>query len=138
MIGDASITVTARGSRPAASAWERYADLDQWARWAPQIRGVDTDGPRRLTPGLTGRVRGPVGVGVNFVVDAVDEPARTWAWTVTLGPLRLRLHHEVHAQGPQDGAGSVTLLRLHGPLPVLLGYAPVTRFALHRLVSGTD
>jgi hypothetical protein len=31
--------------------------------------------------------------------------------------------------------GSETWLRLHGPMPVLLGYAPLAKFALNRLVN---
>ena len=34
-----------------------------------------------------------------------------------------------------DAAGSRTWLRVRGPLPLVLPYAPVARFALHRLVA---
>ncbi len=62
---------------------------------------------------------------------AVDEAAREWTWEARLGPLRLRLEHGVTAHP----AGSATWLRVHGPLPVIMGYAPVARIALGRLVS---
>ena len=62
---------------------------------------------------------------------AVDEAAREWAWEARLGPLRLRLEHGVTAHL----AGSSTWLRVHGPLPVILVYAPIARIALGRLVA---
>jgi hypothetical protein len=62
---------------------------------------------------------------------AVDEAAREWSWEARLGPLRLRLEHGVTAHID----GSATWLRVHGPLPVILVYAPVARIALGRLVA---
>jgi hypothetical protein len=70
------------------------------------------------------------GVRAAFAVDAVDHDRRTWAWRVRLGPIVLRLHHEVRA----DGGGSATRLTMDGPKVVLLAYAPLARLALRRLV----
>ena len=66
-----------------------------------------------------------------FRVLSVDESAREWAWQARLGPLRLHLEHGVTAHL----TGSSTWLRVHGPLPLILAYAPVARMALTRLVA---
>ncbi len=76
-------------------------------------------------------MRVPLGVSLPFVVESVDEAARRWSWTVSLGPVRLRLLHWV-APGP-DG-GSTTGLRVTGPAPLVAGYAPLAQLAIGRLV----
>lgn len=119
----------ARGAATPALAWERYADPGRWAGWAPQIRRVDTAAPR-IAPGATGTVHGPLGVRVAFVITAVDEAARTWAWDVRLGPLRLHLVHGVE----DDPGGCATRLTVRGPAPVLAAYLPVAWIALRNLV----
>ncbi len=123
------LSLSAAGAADPAEAWERYARPERWAEWAPQIKRVSASGPRRVA-GMTGRVHGPVGVHVDFVVDAVDEDARRWRWTVRRGPLVLRLEHTVVAR-PR---GCSTSLRIDGPLPIVVGYAPLARLALGRLV----
>ncbi|MGY1704304.1 SRPBCC family protein [Geodermatophilus sp. SYSU D00697] len=124
------LTLHATGPEAPAEVWERYAVPARWPEWAPQITGVDVPGPR-LVAGVAGRVRGPGGIALPFGVDAVDEAARQWSWTVSLGPVRLHLLHWV-AEGP-DG-GSTTGLRMDGPAPVVVGYAPLARLAIGRLV----
>ncbi len=124
------LTLHATGPLPPAEVWERYAEPARWPTWAPQITGVEVPVPR-LAAGVTGRVRGPVGVTLSFAVESVDEAARRWSWTVTAGPVRLRLLHWV-SEGP-DG-GSTTGLRITGPLPVVAGYAPLAQVAISRLV----
>jgi hypothetical protein len=125
-----TLTLHATGSEAPAEVWERYAVPARWPEWAPQITGVDlTVG--RLTAGARGRVRGPLGSALPFVVDSVDEATRRWSWTVNVGRVRLRLLHWV-AEGP-DG-GSTTGLRIDGPAPLVLGYAPLARLAIGRLV----
>lgn len=132
-----TLLLRARGDAPAALAWERYADLDLWPTWSPHLRRAETDdGRRRLAAGLTGTVRGVGGVRARFVVDAVDASARAWRWTVRAGPARLVLDHGVLAE--DDGTGSGTWLRLRGPAPLVLPYAPVARHALGRLVRRPD
>ena len=130
----ASLTLHARGVAPVTLAWERYADPELWTTWAPQIQRVETAMGRLLADG-TGTVHaGPLPrptLTVPFRVLAVDEQALEWSWQVRLGPMRLRLEHGVTATPD----GSSTWLRLHGPLPVVLGYAPVARLALVRLVA---
>lgn len=124
------LTLRAAGPVSADEAWDRYARPERWRVWAPQIRRVQASA-ERIAAGVTGRVYGPAGLSVGFVVDAVDEADRTWSWTVRLGPITLRLDHGVTARA----GGSATWLTVHGPPPVVLGYAPVARLALHQLVS---
>src|SRR4051795_3358005 len=130
----ATLSLQAHGSAPVALAWERYADPALWSTWAPQIQRVDTD-LERLAPGGTGTVRAGLlsrpTLGVPFRVLAVDEVARDWSWEAHLGPFTLHLDHGVTTHP----SGSATWLRVRGPLPVILGYAPVARFALGRLVA---
>jgi hypothetical protein len=130
----ATLSLQAHGSAPVALVWERYADPALWSSWAPQIQRVDTGLPR-LAAGGTGTVRAGLlhrpTLGIPFRVLAVDEAAREWSWEARLGPLRLRLEHGVTAHVD----GSATWLRVHGPLPVILVYAPVARIALGRLVA---
>jgi hypothetical protein len=123
-------SVSARGSVAPDEAWERYADLDRWPGWAPQITGVSA-ARRRLEPGLTGTVRAVGVVRVPFEVLAVDEAARSWSWRVTVGPVRLVLHHGVEP----DGDGTRTWLVTEGPALVVAPYTPVAFVALHALVA---
>jgi hypothetical protein len=131
-------TLRATGPLPADQAWERYADLDLWSRWAPQISGVTVAGPstRRLRPGMRGTVRAAGLVHVPFEVTAVDEAARTWSWRVRVGPVTLHLDHGVEDARPDDGphARSRTWLRTTGPALVVLPYAPLALVALHSLL----
>jgi hypothetical protein len=131
-------TLRATGPLPADAAWERYADLDLWSRWAPQISGVAVAGgqSRRLHPGLRGTVRAAGLVHVPFEVLAVDEEARTWSWRVRVGPIRLHLDHGVDDPRPDDGphVGARTWLRTTGPAAVVLPYAPLALIALHSLL----
>jgi hypothetical protein len=122
-------TVRVVGAAPVDVVWERYAEPARWARWAPQIRRVDTPAAR-IAPGVTGRVQGPPGVAVAFVIGEVDEQARTWAWDVRCGPVRLHLRHGVEA----DPRGAATWLTIRGSAPVVLAYLPVAGLALRRLV----
>ncbi|GAB3687211.1 SRPBCC family protein [Angustibacter aerolatus] len=124
-----SAPVVVRGSAAPATAWERYALPALWPTWSPQIRRVECS-TERLVAGSTGRVHGPPGVAVRFVVDEVDERARTWSWTVHAGPVTMRLHHGVRA----DAEGCATTLVVEGPAPVVLAYLPLAGWALRRLV----
>jgi hypothetical protein len=125
-----ALTLHATGPEAPAEVWERYAVPARWREWAPQITGVDLP-TGRLAAGARGRVLGPLGLALPFVVDSVDEATRRWSWTVSVGPVRLRLLHWV-AEGP-DG-GSTTGLRMDGPAPLVVGYAPLARLAIGRLV----
>jgi hypothetical protein len=125
-----TLTLHATGPVAPDEAWDRFRRPARWSSWAPQITGVDTHADL-IAPGVTGRVRGPFGVSVPFVVDEVDEAARRWRWTVHVGPARMNLLHWV-APGPDRG--TTTGLRVSGPLPLAAGYAPAALVALHSLV----
>ncbi len=132
----ATCRLSARGPASPVLVWQRYAEPARWPSWSPQIRRVSV-GPetvsakQRIVAGLTGQVHGPAGIKLDFVVDRVDETARTWDWTVRLGPISLRLLHTVEAVA--SGA-TLTRLSVTGPLPVVLGYLPLAQLALGRLV----
>jgi hypothetical protein len=123
------------GPLPPDEVWERYARPALWSEWAPQIRDVEVDA-YRMVAGVVGRVRSWGGVSVDFVVDAWDDDARRWTWTVrprlavpptTLRELRLR--HGVRAHG----AGSQAWLAVEGPAALVFGYLLPARLALYRL-----
>ncbi len=109
--------------------WDRYLVPARWPEWAPQIRAVET-GDKRLAVGTSGRVRGPCGLGVSFIVTDLDEVRRTWAWRVTMGPVHMSLRHGVQS----IAEGTSTWLEVDGPLPVVVAYAPLARLALWNLV----
>lgn len=129
-----TLTLHAHGVASVTLAWERYADPALWSTWAPQIQRVETT-MERLHAGATGTVRAGLlerpTLGVPFQVLAVDEDAMEWEWRARIGPVSLRLEHGVTAHL----RGSSTWLRVHGPLPVVLAYAPVAKLALNRLVT---
>ena len=124
------MTVRAEGPIDPNEAWDRYARPARWSMWSPQITRVSC-AVDRLSTGVTGRVYGPLGVSVDFVIDSWDDAARRWTWTARRGPLRVRLDHGVDAAG----SGSATWVRIHALLPIALGYAPLAKCALHRLVT---
>jgi hypothetical protein len=125
-----TVTLKATGAADAGPAWQRYEEIARWTDWAPQIRRVDCAADR-IAAGVTGRVVGLAGFGVDFVIEAVDRDARTWSWRVRVGPVSLSLTHGVE----QLPSGCRTWLRVSGPLPVVAGYAPVAAWALRRLVA---
>ena len=127
-----SLRLSASGPVDVDRAWERYERYALWPAWSPQLRRVETDRDR-LTTGATGRVVGPAGVSAEFTVSEVDVAGRRWTWSVRRGPVSITLEHGVEA-GP-GGAGSTTWLVLYGPRPLVLGYAPLAWYALHRLVT---
>jgi hypothetical protein len=126
-----TLTLHATGSATPVEVWERYASFARWPEWSPQITAVDVVADR-IRPGVTGRVRGPLGVPLPFLVDEVDEATRQWSWSVFAGPVRLQLTHWV-SPGPDDGA--TTGLRVRGAAPLVAGYAPLGLVALNSLVS---
>ena len=94
--------------------------------------------PELLKPDFSGAlVTGVGGVVAVFRVDAVDHDARRWTWSVRTGPLRLSFDHGVDASEPGSGHpnGSTAWLVTRALWPVAVGYAPVARIALGRLVT---
>lgn len=129
-----TLRLSASGPLPVDEVWARYTQPAWWPRWAPHLREVDYPEPV-VTPGTTGRVAGVGGVVADFRIDAVDEVARTWSWSVRSGPLRLSFEHGVDAAAPGSGQVSTAWLVVHAVWPVALGYAPIARHSLGRLVT---
>ena len=98
------LTVEASGAADPETVWDRYVHPARW--------------------------HGPFGVGVAFEILRVDHDKRCWAWRVTVAGITLVLGHDVFAQA----SGSSTTLDITGPAPVVIGYAPIARIALGRLV----
>ncbi|GAA4804062.1 SRPBCC family protein [Streptomyces ziwulingensis] len=126
----AELTLRAAGAARPDTVWCRYVYFRRWSEWSPQIVGVDT-GAERIAPGVRGTVRSFLGLRVAFAVESVDDGHRTWSWRVRLGPVRVRLTHDVVPQGD----GTRTRLRMRGPAPALAAYAPLAHLALRRLVT---
>lgn len=123
------LRLTARGPAHLDEVWARYTHLARWTGWAPHLRDVEY--PRDvIVPGTAGRVRG-LGLAARFRIDSLDEETHTWAWTVQVGPLRVTFDHGV--DGEQDG--STAWVVIHAPWPIAVGYAPIARYALGRLVA---
>ncbi|WP_306324790.1 SRPBCC family protein [Streptomyces venezuelae] len=127
----AVLTLRASGPASAQEVWSCYVFPARWAAWSPQIRTVRVVG-ERIVPGMRGEVVARFGAIAHFVVESVDEPRMRWVWRVRVGPVRLRLHHAV-APLP---TGSVTFLRIEGPVLALAAYAGLAQWALRRLVGG--
>jgi hypothetical protein len=128
----ASVTIRTRGPRRAEEVWERYARPQLWPSWSPQIRRVECTA-EWLEAGVTGRVFGPLRLSAGFVVDEWDDVSRRWSWTVRAGIVSIGLAHGVDAV--ELGCRTWLTVRTALPvLPVALGYLPIARVALHRLV----
>jgi len=104
---DMQLMLRAAGPADPDLVWQRYLRPALWSQFSPQIRRVECADPE-LRAGSRGRVHGPPGLAVDFLVSEVDVEARTWAWQVRV--------------------------LLSGPAPVVLAYAPLARWALGRLV----
>ncbi|MFG2588024.1 SRPBCC family protein [Streptomyces sp. NPDC048438] len=127
----AAVTLRAEGRAAAEDVWLRYVTPARWPSWSPQIMAVRVN-DERIRPGTRGEIVSLFGVTAAFVVESVDEERWRWAWRVRLGPVRLRLRHEVqHRPG-----GSATTLRIEGPAVALAAYAGPARWALGRLLRG--
>jgi hypothetical protein len=123
-------TLTQAGDASPEEVWRRYADLDEWPRWAPYNQAVEVSG-RELATGLTGTVTAVGGLRVRFEVLVVDATARTWRWRARLGPVTLVLDHEVAAR---PAGGCVAVLAISGAMPVVLAYLVPAQLALRSLV----
>jgi hypothetical protein len=131
---DLTLILRASGPISVSEAWERYARPDLWSSWSPQIRGVRYP-HARIEPGATGQVIGPLGLRVGFEIQDVDEAAHRWSWRAAVGPIGIRLVHTVkELDRDANGAGTTTQLRMAGPAPIVVAYAPIAQLALGRLV----
>ena len=137
-----SLRLSASGPLAPDEVWERYTHPVWWPQWSPHLREVDYPHPA-VVPDTTGRVTGIGGLVAVFHIDAVDEEARTWSWSVRSGPLRVSFDHGVDpvagvtsldAPRTRSDAGSTAWLVTHAIWPVAVGYAPLARLSLGRLV----
>lgn len=128
-----ALRLAASGPLPIEDVWERYTQPEWWPQWAPHMRNVEYR-HAIVTPGTTGRVEGVGGVVAHFYIDAVDTVAHTWAWSVRSGPIRVCFEHGVDVAPRTSRRQSVAWLVMHGLWPVVLGYAPIARYSLRRLV----
>jgi uncharacterized protein YndB with AHSA1/START domain len=120
------------GPRPAAEVWDCYVRPHRWPQWSPQIQSVDYP-EATIKPDTTGVVHGPFGLPVAFRILAVDAspPVLAWSWSATVAGVSLLLEHTVEA----IGVGTRTTLTVQGFAPAVLGYLPLARLALRRLVG---
>ena len=133
------LRLSATGPASPDEVWARYTRPALWPTWSPHLREVDYP-DAVISPGTTGRVTGVGGVVAVFRIDAVDDTLRTWSWSVRSGPLRVSFDHGVDPAHPRSGSlgGSTGWLVTHALWPVALGYAPLARLALGRLVAASD
>ncbi len=127
------LTVRAEGSAPPDVVWARYTEPERWPTWAPHMKRAEYPYPRVL-PGTFGRVYAYGGLSLLFSIDAVDEAERVWDWSVYLASQRVELQHGVVSRGSRTRAWA----RIGLPLPLALGYAPMAKLALRRLVGATS
>ena len=144
------MTVRANGPAAPTAVWDRYVRPQRWSEWSPQIRSVDYRG-EIIAAGGTGMLHGPCGVSVRFEIDEVDHDVRRWSWRGKVAGIALSLGHSVAPAESEsepgadvsatsattqaaDGGGTTTTLVIEGPAPIVLGYAPIARIALERLV----
>jgi hypothetical protein len=133
--------VTATGPAPVDIVWRRYVEPARWPGWSPQIRRVDCSDPV-IRAGSTGRVHTAVGMALDFTVLSVDHRRRRWSWRVhaplgigmTLDHLLVPAPVGSQVDDLPDG-GSRTALRISGLAPLVLGYRPIAKSALRKLVD---
>ncbi|MFJ6851078.1 polyketide cyclase/dehydrase [Streptomyces sp. NPDC091271] len=127
----AAVTLRAEGRAAAEDVWLRYVTPARWPSWSPQIRAVRVN-DEWIRPGTRGEIVSLFGVTAAFVVESVDEERWRWAWRVRLGPVLLRLRHEVL----RLPGCTATTLRIEGPAVAVAAYAGPARWALGRLLRG--
>lgn len=113
---------------PPERVWALIARPDEWARWAPHIRGARGLGSPEVRPGARGAVR-LLGLPVVPAQITAKEPGRSWTWQV--GPVTLR-----HRVEPAPG-GALAAIELSAPGPLepalVLTYGPVVGLVLRNL-----
>ncbi|WP_370289432.1 SRPBCC family protein [Nocardioides sp.] len=127
--------VEAVGAAHVDEVWRRYTCPELWSQWAPQIRRVTVEGragDQPIEAGVRGVVHGPGLVRIPFEIVDVDQRTRRWTWRVGVGPASITMDHGVDPVA--GGHGSRAWVKLHLPLPLAAGYAPVARWALRRAV----
>ena len=122
-------TVSAKGAASPEEVWARYTQPERWPTWAPHMKRAIYPYPR-IVEGTFGRVYAYGGFSLPFSIDALDADGWTWGWSVYVAGQRIELKHGVVAGASHTRAWvSIGL-----PLPIALGYAPIAKLALRRLV----
>lgn len=131
------VAVSASGPAEPDVVWDRYIRPVRWREWSPQIQSVDYP-DEELSAGGRGTVHGPCGVAVDFEILTIDSEKRCWSWRVRVAGITMDMLHSVESVIPIVGltAGTTTrtTLEITGPAPIALGYLPIARIALGRLV----
>ena len=120
-------TFTADSAARPAAVWALLARPDEWAAWAPHVRGAWGLGSPEVREGAFGFARLLGVIPVPAKITAKSEGS--WAWRV--GPMTL-----VHRVEPRGGGSRVAIdLSAPGPLEPALAatYGPVIQLMLERL-----
>jgi hypothetical protein len=125
-------SVAASGPADPDTVWDRYVHPARWHEWSPQIVAVEYPDDT-LSTGRSGTVHGPCGVAVTFEILAIDTETRWWSWRVSVAGITLDMLHSVFPV-VEVGSATRTTLEITGPAPIVLGYLPIARIALGRLV----
>jgi len=120
-------TFTAESAARPAAVWALLARPDEWAAWAPHVRGAWGLGSPEVREGAFGFARLLGVIPVPAKITAKSEGS--WAWRV--GPMTL-----VHRVEPRP-KGSMVAIDLHAPGPLepalAATYGPVIQLMLNRL-----
>ena len=111
-----------------ADAWGLLTDVERWPQWGPSVRAAGLDGDA-FEAGVTGWVRTPVGIRLNFEITDVEDGTdrsgeRRWGWRVAGLPAT---EHRVRPLGPARCRVAFGVPRIAAP------YALVCRRALVRI-----
>jgi hypothetical protein len=79
----------------ASVVWPYLARFHHWPAWGPTVTAVES-ASSEVAPGVTGRVRTPIGLWLPFTIVDVD-PGRAWDWRVAGVPAT---GHTVVPDGP--------------------------------------
>lgn len=105
------------------TVWDLLTETRHWPRWGPTVSAVE--GPERIGPGSTGRIRTPVGLWLPFEITeyrATDH----WAWEVAGRPAT------THRIEPAAGGGTTVTFTAPG---WALPYVVVLHHGLRRLAT---
>jgi hypothetical protein len=126
-------TFAVTSSAPAEAAWRLLARPDDWATWAPHVRGAWGLGEPEVREGAVGAARllGALPVPARIVS---KRPGRSWTWRVGLVEM-------VHRVDPRAGGCEVAVdLIAPPPLERALArvYGPVISATLRRLARRAE